>query len=155
VLVEHLGDQISAVSGPAIEQNSLLDCDVWPESGEEWDFLTVDKNLQVVHVCGPRFTAMLQTPHALRTSCGQPLRDLMPVGVSNLLCPLIEVCLEQATGVQQLHTLYRGQLLTLFAYPMISTAKTAVGVQLIYRPTTRSNAGVRNLLVAPTVSSNV
>jgi hypothetical protein len=149
MLIEHVGDQISAVSGPAIEQSSLLDCNTLPESGVEWDFMTVDKELRVVHLCGPRFVAMADQTKLESTECAYNIKDVMPAGISNLLCPLIEVCLEHATGVQQLHTLYCGQQLTLFAYPMLSTDKTAVGVQLIYRPTTRNDADVRNLLVTP------
>ena len=156
MLFEHLGDNISAVSGPAIEQSNLLDCESTPETGVAWDFLTVDKELRVVHLCGPRFLAMANPKMIAPSSgCAHHIKEVMPPGIANLLCPLIEVCLERVSGVHQLHTLYRGQPLTLFAYPMLSTEKTAVGAQLIYRPTARTDAGVRNLLVTPASTTTV
>jgi hypothetical protein len=117
------------------------------DDGTAWDYLTVDKDLHTVMVIGERFEQFLadpafrERPDAMR---GQSLAETFTKGIVDILSPLLQVAITGSTG--QLHTIFRGHNLTLFAFPLLCDTGDVIGAHVMYRPTKYNQVDIAKLI---------
>ena len=77
------------------------------------------------------------------------MADVFAKPILDILTPLVEMTLEGKSP--QLHTIYKSQGLTLFAYPFYNESRVVIGAHVIYRPTTYERSDITNILNRTTV----
>lgn len=113
-----------------------------------WDFLTVDKDSQLVMLTGDRFLDLAGNDPDIMTSAdacrGRHISDVFSKPILDILTPLIDMTLEGKSP--QLHTIFKSHSLTLFAYPMYNEVRSVIGAHIIYRPTAYDKTDITNLI---------
>lgn len=112
-----------------------------------WDFMSVDKQHRLVMLAGNRFHELSGNQFAggdADECMGVPIAEAFTKPVADILTPLVEMA--QQGKSPQLHTIYRSQALTLFAYPMYNEHSDVIGVHIVYRPTKYAQAEIHNIL---------
>ena len=117
-----------------------------------WDFMTIDKDLNLVMMTGVRFLEL--SLHAERYSqradaCkGEPIAEAFQRAAVDIFIPLLRSAL--LGNSPQLHTIYKAKTLTLFAFPFRNELKEVIGVHVIYRPTKMNPSEIATLLPGAT-----
>ena len=70
--------------------------------------------------------------------------DVFAKPVSDILVPLIDTAMKGKSP--QLHTIFRSQSLTLFAYPLYNERSDVIGVHIVYRPTKYEQRDIHSIL---------
>lgn len=117
-------------------------------STDPWDFLIVDRDVNMVMFTGARFHDFCMDKTLLTApvdACkGTPLVDLFHKSMVDIFNPLLDVAWKSIPG--QLHTIYKGQSLTFFVYPIVNENKTVVGATILYRPTQYNVTDISQLI---------
>lgn len=138
MMIHDLSLDLCVVSAPHRHLASLGDDD---QEGE-WDFLTVGKQKDVVLLAGPRFTHFALADRD--TYRGQNISDVFPRGIVDILMPVLDMAL--GGNSSQLHTIFKSQSLTMFAYPITNEVADVIGAHVVYRPTKYTQADIASLI---------
>lgn len=123
-------------------------------TSEGWDYLIVDCDKKAIMFAGPRFheftvvrSWLTETVDACK---GTPLAELFHKSIVDIFIPLLNVALQGTPG--QLHTIFKGQSLTFFVYPVMNENKLVIGASIIYRPTRYDVMDISKLIsTTPTI----
>ena len=144
MLIHDTAVDLCVVSAPK-RHLATLGCD---GNDQTWDFLSVDKDMRMVMLAGERFhelsgndTHLMAFPNAC---LGKPMANVFAKPILDILTPLVEMTLEGKSP--QLHTIYKSQGLTLFAYPFYNETHAVIGAHVVYRPTTYDRSDITNIL---------
>lgn len=145
MIIEDVSIDLCVVSAPHRYLQSLGEPNDNPD--QRWDFITVDKDKNMIMIAGDRFNHFCINPELVVTvdTCrGKPLADVFPRSITDVLNPLLDIAIQGTSG--QLHTIYKSHSLTMFAYPIRNERGDSVGAYLIYRPTKYNQADIAKLI---------
>jgi len=135
MMIQDISLDLTVVSAP---HRLLRTISETPPDDEPWDYMTVDPDRKLVMLAGQRFLGFAgihqaefaERPDACR---GRTIADVFPRGILDIFTPLLDFALGGENG--QLHSIFKGQGLTFFAYPFHNENKEVIGVHIVYRPT--------------------